>query len=329
MLELGLRLRVSIAKAPEYFASFCRIHCGSVQLNVVFEVKLMGLRLKFNLVLIAVFLAGFAVAGWTSYQLLQRNARGEIVRNARVMMEAALAIRSFTSTQVRPHLEPLLVQNFLPQSVPAFAATETMGALRKTYPDYGYKEATLNPTNPRNRATDWEADVVTSFRNNAQNLELVGERDTPTGRSLFVARPIRVESGCLVCHSTPKVAPASMIALYGDANGFGWKLNEIIGAQVVSVPTALPIQNANRAFATFMASLAVVFALVFVALNVMLNSLIVRPIREMARAADDVSTGNFDIAEFESGAKDEIAVLGSSFNRMRRSLQKAMKMLEG
>ena len=289
----------------------------------------MGLRLKFNLVLIAVFLAGFAVVGWTSYELLQRNARGEIVRNARVMMEAALAIRGYTSTQVRPRLEPLMKETFLPQSVPAFAATETMATVRKTYPDYGYTEATLNPTNPRNRATDWESDIVNAFRNDSSRKEIDGERDTPEGRSLFIARPIVVQPSCLVCHSTPQVAPKSMIALYGDANGFGWKLNEIIGAQVVSVPTSLPVQNANRAFVTFMGSLAVVFLLVFIALNVMLNSLIVRPIRNMARAADEVSTGNFDIPEFQSGGKDEIRVLGASFNRMRRSLEKAMKMLEG
>ena len=289
----------------------------------------MGIRLKFNLVLFAVFLAGFGFAAGTSYQLLQRNAKDEILRNARLMMQTAIAIRGYTISQVRPHLEPLLERAFLPQSVPAYAATETLGDLRRTYPDYGYKEATLNPTNPRNRAVDWEADIVTTFRNDGTTKEIIGERDTPSGRSLFIARPIAVQPSCLVCHSTPQVAPKSMIALYGDANGFGWKLNEIIGAQVVSVPTSLPIENANRAFVTFMGSLAVVFLLVFIALNVMLNSLIVRPIRDMARAADEVSTGNFDIAEFQSGGKDEIRVLGASFNRMRRSLEKAMKMLEG
>jgi protein-histidine pros-kinase len=289
----------------------------------------MGLRLKFNIVLVLVFFLGFVVAGWISYELLQRNARGEIVRNARVMMEAALAIRGFTSKEVRPQLEPLMATTFLPQSVPAYAATETMGALRKNYPDYGYKEATLNPTNPRNRATDWEVDIVTAFKNHRDKREIVGERDTPTGRSMFVARPIHVEPGCLVCHSTPAVAPKSMVALYGEVNGFGWKLNDVIGAQVVSVPTALPIHNANRAFVTFMGSLAAVFLFVFIALNVMLNSMIVRPIRDMARAADEVSTGNFDLPEFQAKAQDEIGVLGASFNRMRRSLEKAMKMLEG
>jgi protein-histidine pros-kinase len=125
----------------------------------------MGLRLKFNLVLLLVFLVGLGVAGWISREILIRNAREEVSRNAGLMMETALAVRGYTITQVRPHLDMQLMRAFLPQSVPAFAAAETMGELRKKYPDYFYKEATLNPTNPRNRASDWEADIVQEFRN--------------------------------------------------------------------------------------------------------------------------------------------------------------------
>ena len=290
----------------------------------------MGIRLKFNLVLIAVFLVGFAVAGWTSYQLLQRNARDEILRNARLLIDASLAIRGYTVSQVRPHLELQLMRTFLPQSVPAYAATETLNELRKKYPEYGYKEATLNPTNPRNRAADWEVDVVTHFRNNGSTKEMIGERDTPTGRSLYIARPIQIgNQACLTCHSVPSAAPKSMLSLYGEANGFGWKLNEIVGAQVVSVPMSVPIENANRAFITFMGSLFAVFVLVFIVLNVMLSWLIVRPIQKMAQTADAVSTGDFEKEEFTERGKDEIAVLGASFNRMRRSLQKAMQLIEG
>ncbi len=289
----------------------------------------MGLRLKFNLILFLVFLMGFGVTGWISNELLQRNARDEIVRNAGLMMEAALAIRGYTVSQIRPHLEMQLMRVFLPQSVPAYAATETINELRKKHPDYSYKEATLNPTNPRNRATDWESDLVQTFRNTPARKEIIGERDTPTGRSLYIARPIQVKNpGCLACHSTPGAAPASMLKLYGEANGFGWKLNEIVGAQVVSVPMSLPIENAYRAFHTFMILLAAVFAAVFVVLNLMLSWMIVRPIHRMSRAADRVSTGDFELEEFSERGKDEIAVLGASFNRMRRSLQKAMQMIE-
>lgn len=289
----------------------------------------MGLRLKFNLVLLLVFLVGLAVAGWISRDLLIRNAREEVARNAGLMMETALAVRGYTINQVRPHLDLQLMRAFLPQSVPAFAASETMTELRKKYPDYFYKEATLNPTNPRNRAGDWETDIVQEFRNRPGLKELGGERDTPTGRALYIARPIQIGNpACLGCHSTPEAAPATMVKLYGPANGFGWKLNEIVGAQIVSVPMTLPLQNAQRAFYTFMGSLLAVFALVFVALNVMLSWMIVRPVARLSHAADQVSTGNFEIPEFPERGRDEIALLGRAFNRMRRSLQKAMQMIE-
>ena len=290
----------------------------------------MGLRLKFNLVLLVVFLLGLAATGTVSWGLLQRNARDEVVRNANLMMEAALAIRSYTVTQVRPQLDLQLMRAFLPQSVPAFAATETLNQLKKKYPDYFYKEATLNPTNPRDRAADWEADLVQEFRNRATVTELIGERDTPTGRSLYIARPLQIKDpACLSCHTTPEMAPATMIKLYGPSNGFGWKLNDVVGAQVVSVPMTLPIRNAQRAFYAFMGSLTAVFALVFVVLNVMLSQMIVHPIARMSRAADQVSTGNFELPELREAGRDEIALLGRAFNRMRRSLQKALQMIEG
>ncbi len=289
----------------------------------------MGLRLKFNLVLLVVFLVGLGVTAFISHRLLVQNAREEVTRNAGLMMEAALAIRGYTVAQVKPHLELQLMRVFLPLSVPAYAATETLNELRKKHAEYFYKEATLNPTNPRNRATDWEADVVNQFRNQANLKEMVGERETPTGRALYIARPIQITNpACLTCHSVPSNAPASMIKLYGTANGFGWKLNETIGAQVVSVPMSLPLRNAEKAFYAFMGSLVVVFVVVFVALNVMLSALIIRPIRRMSHAADEVSTGNFEISELPEAGKDEIALLGRAFNRMRRSLQKAMQMIE-
>lgn len=248
----------------------------------------MGLRLKFNLVLLFVFILGLGVSGYVSYDLLHQTARDEVLRNAGVMMEAALSMRQYTVSQVRDKL----VQKegeFLPQSVPAFAATEIMNQLRKKYPDYAYKEAALNPTNPRDRAVEWEADIVNAFRDDPSRGEISGTRVTPTGMSMFLARPFQIKDpACLGCHTTAEIAPASMVKLYGTNNGFGWKLNEVIGAQVVSVPMSLPIQNANRAFYTFMASLTGVFVVLFIILNFMLSVMIVAPITVMSDAADRI-----------------------------------------
>ncbi len=288
----------------------------------------MGLRLKFNLVLLAVFALGLGITGTVSYELLHKNARDEVLRNAGVMMEAALSMRAYTVGQVRDKLR-VVEDEFLPQGVPAFSASEIMNLLRKKYPDYSYKEAALNPTNPRNRAVEWESDVVNSFRNNSSQGEISGIRETPTGPSLYLARPFQIKDpACLACHTTPDIAPASMVKLYGPNNGFGWKLGEVIGAQVVSVPMALPIANANRAFYTFMASLTGVFVVLFIILNLMLSMLIVRPITQMSEAANKISTGDLEIPEFSEKGKDEVSLLGKSFNRMRRSLEKAIRLID-
>jgi protein-histidine pros-kinase len=287
----------------------------------------MGLRLKFNLVLAAVFILGLMASGFVSYNLLHDNARDEVLRNAGVMMESALSMRTYTVERVRPALR-VSDDEFLPQSVPAFGATQIMSLLRKKYPEYFYKEATLNPTNPSDRAVEWETDIVDGFRNNDALKEATGVRMTPSGPSLYMARPLQIKDGaCLVCHSVPAAAPAAMVKAYGPNNGFGWKLNEVIGAQIVSVPMTLPVRNANRAFITFMLSLSAVFATLFVCLNIMLSMMIVQPIRAMSVAADRISMGETEVPELSTERKDEVALLAMSINRMRRSLEKAIKMI--
>jgi len=288
----------------------------------------ISLIAKFNLVLIGVLTAALAITGALSYQILQDKARQEVIERAGMMMEAALAVRGYTIGEIRPLLALQMKHSFLPQTVPAYAATQTLLKLRETHSEFGYKEATLNPTNPRNRTVEWEADIVERFRNQPDQKQIIGIRDTPTGPSLYLARPIQIKDpACLVCHSTVDVAPQTMLTRYGTANGFGWKLNEIIGAQIVSVPMSLPIQHARDTFYTFMGALVSVFLAIIVILNVMLRYIVIQPVVRMARVADEVSRGKFDTPEFAEGGRDEISVLATSFNRMRRSLEKAMKML--
>jgi protein-histidine pros-kinase len=200
--------------------------------------------------------------------------------------------------------------------------------LRERHADYTYKEATLNPTNPRDRAADWEADIIQRFRNDPRAHEVVGERDTPMGKSLYLARPIRNETECTACHSSPAAAPPTLIARYGADNGFGWQNHEVVGAQVVSVPFASAAASANSAFRAFMISLCGVFAAVFLVVNAVLYLLVVRPVRQIARVADRLSLGETPAEDFPRRGAAEISSLGRSFERMRKSLEKAMRLLE-
>jgi HAMP domain-containing protein len=288
----------------------------------------MKLLLKFNLVLFLVFGIGFVATGFFCNRLLRQNARAEVVENARIMMESALAVRGYTATEIKPLLETQIKYTFLPQMVSAYSANRYFEQLHKKFPEYAYKEATLNPSNPVDRAVDWEADIVNEFRQSPDKTEIVGERDTPNGKSLYMARPLRVTlPGCLTCHDTPEGAPPTVLAKYGSANGFGWKLNQIVGAQIVSIPTRLPQQRAHDVFVAFMSSLAAIFVVLILAIDGLLIFLIIRPVNRLSKFASEVSLGNMDAEDFQVSSKDEIAELSQSFARMKKSLAEAMKML--
>jgi protein-histidine pros-kinase len=48
----------------------------------------------------------------------------------------------------------------------------------------------------------------------------------------------------------------------------------------------------------------------------------------MSAAADAISRGELGVPELQVKGKDEISALADSFNRMHRSLSKAMKLLD-
>ncbi len=315
----------------------------------------MRLLTKFSLIFVVVFGVGLGAAAYLFYGLLQRNAREQVLYNAQLMMETALAMRKYTIDQVKPAVTETMEHQaaqshdpadevfrdlcakrglvgkrvFRPQTIPAFAATELFAQLRTNYPDYLYKEAAPNPTNPRDRALDWEEDIIKAFKNNPDMKVFNGERDTPLGRSMYLARPLRAPKACLECHSTPGNAPPEMLTLYGTANGFGWAENDIIAAQIVSVPVSLPVQNANQAFRRLIVSLIVVGVLTLVVLDAVLYATVIRPVSLFAARADEISKGQLEVPELAVRGKDEISTLAAAFNRMHRSVTAAMKMLEG
>ena len=212
--------------------------------------------------------------------------------------------------------------------MPAFSAITTFDKLKKDYPDYAYREPTLNPTNPVHRAADWEADIIGYLREHPEQKQVSGLRDTSTGPSLYLAAPLAADASCMECHSTPGVAPAAMIAKYGGKNGFGWKPGSIVAAQIVSVPMSLPVQIANRAFHQLLLYLVVIMLATIVALDVGVYFIVIRRLQTLSEAADRISKGEKNPPPLPVTGHDEITNVTASFNRMQVSLAKAFKLLE-
>lgn len=314
----------------------------------------MSLRFKFNLVMLLALAIGMGLAWAISKRILEENAKEEVLLNANIMMEMAKGIRKYTVDEVKPAIQkqpPVAASTaqapvemtpdsalppatpahtaFVKQTVPAYAATSNFNLLREKFPDYTYNEAALNPTNLAHRAADWEKDIIEYFKNNPKAEEFHGVRSTQTGDYLYLSLPMRITNPkCLDCHTTPDMAPPGMVEIYGPNNGFGWQLNDVIAAQVVSVPMSVPLARAEKALQTFMISLLGVFLIVWFMLNILLHFVVIRPIKQMAGKADAISKGDIDVPEFDVKGKDEVASMAASFNRMHRSLASALKLLK-
>jgi HAMP domain-containing protein len=296
--------------------------------------KNLKLAPKLNLLLATIFLLIILLSGMILSYVLGRNAQQIVTNQALILIETMGAVRDYTSTQVNPELADRLEteEQFLPQTVPAYSAREVFEKLRTResgkYRDFFYKEATLNPTNLRDKADSFEASIVETFRTDADLPEKVGFRNVPGGKIFYIARPISVsEESCLRCHSDPNIAPQSQLATYGRENGFGWKMNEIVGAQMISVPASRVFATARKLQFLVMGILGTFLLLAMLLINGFLKKAVTTPLKKMSQLAQKVSTGELD-GEFTHPANDEIGILAASLNRMKVSLEIAMNMLK-
>lgn len=290
----------------------------------------MGLRSKFNIVLIMACFLGIGAATALSYWVVQNSAVEEIEQEIRLLRANALAVRAYTVNDIGPVLADDSEILFLPQAVASYSAQSVFSTFREDFPQYYYKEAALNPTNPADLPNAFEASLIEQFRADPSLDRIATIVDNENGRFFTVAFPLTIKyEGCLRCHSSPETAPPAMVDLYGSENGFGWKLNETVGAQIISAPMSLADDRAMETVSILVAALTMAFLLVLIVTNVMLSRIVLRPVARMSEVAEQVSLGDFSVPEYAKPGKDEISSLSASFNRMRRSLESAMKMIDG
>jgi hypothetical protein len=241
------------------------------------------LLVKVNLVVLPVMIATLGAAIVALKREADRAALEETNQTARLIIAAAQATYAYTVEQVKPALEAKY--EFLAQSVSSYAATETIGRLGPRFHDFRYHVAALNPTNRRDAAEPWEAQAIRAFAADPARGEVAEVRDAAGGRFESIAIPVRITNeACLACLSTPEAAPKLMTDTYGKENGFGWQMNEVVAAQVVSVPLAVAQQRADALFGSVVKVLIGAFALTMLLVNAVIY-IVARPVRPGAGAA--------------------------------------------
>ena len=299
--------------------------------------KQLKLAHKFTLILSLVFL-GSSLLSYVSLSYIQKQtAEQTVAEKAVVLMDTLNSLRTHHVEEIRPLMddEDESIAEFIPQTVPSYVVREVFEQFRQTEASsrYLYKDATLNPTNPRDQADEFESGLVAQFKADSNVDEIYGFRHL-NGESLFyIARPLAVnQASCLVCHSTPEAAPKNLISTYGSDGGFGWQLNEIVATQVIYVPARQIFQAARHNTLLAVSIFVGIFALVLLIINKLLKQAVIEPLQPMAQVAKYLSeesseslhhSGQTGEEEFEKLDKvahqgDELGQLARIFQRMAR-----------
>lgn len=287
----------------------------------------MKLQNRLTIVILAIFISGWIVAGLSAFALERRNAEQDTIRTARLLLSTAVAARNYTTDQLEPLLDNETTTEFVKQTVPSYTAQEMFKYLGEEYRGYSYREPALNPTNPNDLAEGWQVELIQYFITHPEVLEITDRRIERSGQeTLFVAEPIRVDSpSCLECHSTPDVAPASLINTYGRERGFGWQLDEVIGARVISVPTSLPKQQATTSIFSYLLIIGSVFLLAYVTVNVIVRKWLIVPLNRIADMVEEISLRKTVAdAQLPETRSDSLGRLSQAINRLLVSLNKAL-----
>jgi len=296
----------------------------------------LKLSLKFTFILGIVFISGIILSGL----LITNNAHGEakkdIKNQATILMGIMNSVRDYTDNSIEPLLAQRLETSptFIKEIIPTYAARQVFQKLRKSRDqglsgyDFLYKEATLNPTNFKDdKADKFEVAIVNKFRQDTTLTELTGNRIMSGENLFYIAKPLVIDQqSCLRCHSTPDQAPKSQINTYGSIHGFGWKLHEVVAAQIVYISTEEMIESYNNQLHYLLGTFIGVFAILIIMLNIFLKQIVIKPLIPLARLAKKISGDQIgddkseeaDLKTLDKLSKrsDELGELSALFKRM-------------
>lgn len=295
----------------------------------------LKLASQFTLLLSLIFISGIALGGLALSQVLEQRASQEMSDRGQIVMQMVNAVSSYTSNDIAPKIAQLAdpQTNFIPETIPSLAARKVFNTLKQNwrYKDFIYKDATLNPTNLSDQADRFEAKLIEQFRSDRSIKTLSGFRNSTGERLFYSAQPLVVtDSSCLKCHSSYGVAPKSHVKQYGTQNGYGWKLNQIIGTQIIYIPASEVFFNARKALFLFINVFIGIFALALISINYLLKWRVIQPLKPMAQLAQTISLDTVSAKEVRALERDglgkiaqrtdELGQLGRVFQKMVREV---------
>jgi signal transduction histidine kinase/CheY-like chemotaxis protein/HPt (histidine-containing phosphotransfer) domain-containing protein len=272
----------------------------------------------------AVSLLLVAILGGTAWVIVrhQQTVIHEQARNrAGMVLSFGEACRDYARNTLAPAVRKSGAKEMVFEAESAtFVARGTFAELKQRAPGYSFREASLNPLNPENRADEEEEKLIRWFQAKPEEKELAGFRTRDGHEEFYVARPIAITHVCMECHHSPETAPPALVNRYSGPSGYGWKEGEVNSAIMVSVPAddiyAAEMAMRWKVFGMFGLLAAVLVAAIFLLFELLIHRRLRVSAAVMAQVAADPNTD----ARIPPGSPDEVGRMAAAFNRMADAL---------
>lgn len=290
----------------------------------------MSIKSKINLsFLVLGILSALAIALFNYFEI-KNKVIDNAFKKAELINSFAVASRTYTVKTMRPlAMEMAGPGEFHPEIMGGFFVARAIAeTFSKEQPGYSFKQATIDPINPQN-AADYQEQVIIRQMKDDRNLTIQkGIMQKYKQRYFYIAKPVIAQKGCLKCHGDPKAAPIGRRTRYPGGGGYNYEENDVIAAFITYVPVEKALSEVNMSTLKI-AVIGIAFIIgMFVVVWFLIDKIITKPVVALTELADEVSRGNDLEKTFTINSKDEIGDLYQSFDRMRKSVVKLMRMVK-
>ena len=291
----------------------------------------MSIRVRFIVIIGILSLVASLALAYSSYQFSVKNAMTEAKTQGAIVFNMIDSSRMYFKKSQRPLVAELVEEDrFYPEIMSGFVMTRGVWEIfEKRFPGYKFKQATIDPLYPPNKADTDELALIKMFEGSKGKKNTEGTMVKNGKQFYYFARPIVVTEKCLRCHGTPDEAPKYQIEIYGTETGYDWRNGEIVSTSIVYVPLdramAAAKKSATSLFAMGTAGIVVLMGVIWF----FLSSGVVAPLAKLQQKTTQISLGKELDEDIGVSSKDEIGDLAKAIDRLRISTAKLLERCAG
>lgn len=207
---------------------------------------------------VILFIFGYMFLVFVYHTYLERYSKEQAEHRIQQMLLSIKSYSKFISKEQKPVIYDLQNKGVLEDGYfhPALLSTNYITRVASRYyneelrennlREIIFRQASINPLNPKNRADDFESKLIERF-NKSEISEYHEIRKIDGKEHLYYAIPFKkVTKECMKCHNTPQSAPSGLVKIYGMDSGFGYKIGEINAATSIITSLSTDKKDSNR-----------------------------------------------------------------------------------